>query len=296
MKKIILALAVLAIAVLGLAFLSASSVTAQEEQVQATEVEGLANSYETSQPTLLPNSRFYFLKDWWRGLRENLTLDPTKKAELRLQFAQERLVEIKKLVEEKKEMALQNKEKVLAKALEKYNQDIESIKGLADRIKDATSTSERVANFLDKYAHQQIVHTQILEKLKEQVPDEIYQKIEQNRQKHLEKFGQVMEKLEAKEEMIQERIENALDKAEQKIENWQEKKQEILENIKENLPEKARQRWQERRENKPNEPILGADKDDQGCIGSAGYTWCESKAKCLRVWEEDCPEQEQEQN
>lgn len=34
--------------------------------------------------------------------------------------------------------------------------------------------------------------------------------------------------------------------------------------------------------------LIGGDRDEHGCIGSAGYTWCESKQKCLRVWEEDC--------
>jgi hypothetical protein len=35
-------------------------------------------------------------------------------------------------------------------------------------------------------------------------------------------------------------------------------------------------------------PIVGGDKDVHGCIGSAGYSWCEVKNKCLRVWEEKC--------
>lgn len=35
-------------------------------------------------------------------------------------------------------------------------------------------------------------------------------------------------------------------------------------------------------------PIVGGDKDAHGCIGSAGYTWCEIKQKCLRAWEEKC--------
>lgn len=34
--------------------------------------------------------------------------------------------------------------------------------------------------------------------------------------------------------------------------------------------------------------IVGGDKDIYGCIGSAGYSWCEVKNKCLRVWEEKC--------
>jgi hypothetical protein len=34
--------------------------------------------------------------------------------------------------------------------------------------------------------------------------------------------------------------------------------------------------------------IVGGDKDEHGCIGSAGYSWCEPKNKCLRIWEEKC--------
>ncbi|MFC1753759.1 hypothetical protein ACFL96_10270 [Thermoproteota archaeon] len=40
----------------------------------------------------------------------------------------------------------------------------------------------------------------------------------------------------------------------------------------------------------PKPPIVGGDEDEHGCIGTAGYIWCESKQKCLRDWEEDCPE------
>ncbi len=35
--------------------------------------------------------------------------------------------------------------------------------------------------------------------------------------------------------------------------------------------------------------MVGGDRDEHGCIGSAGYIWCEEKQKCLRAWEEACP-------
>lgn len=38
----------------------------------------------------------------------------------------------------------------------------------------------------------------------------------------------------------------------------------------------------------PVQPIVGNDRDAHGCIGSAGYSWCELKQKCLRPWEEAC--------
>jgi hypothetical protein len=36
------------------------------------------------------------------------------------------------------------------------------------------------------------------------------------------------------------------------------------------------------------EQRVGGDRDAHGCIGSAGYSWCDAKQKCLRIWEEPC--------
>ena len=37
-----------------------------------------------------------------------------------------------------------------------------------------------------------------------------------------------------------------------------------------------------------NRPLLGGDRDEHGCIPSAGYVWCEKLQKCIRPWEEKC--------
>jgi hypothetical protein len=37
-----------------------------------------------------------------------------------------------------------------------------------------------------------------------------------------------------------------------------------------------------------DEPKVGGDRDEHGCLGPAGYSWCEAKQKCLRPWEEAC--------
>ena len=36
------------------------------------------------------------------------------------------------------------------------------------------------------------------------------------------------------------------------------------------------------------EELIGGDRDKHGCLIAAGYSWCEEKQKCLRVWEEGC--------
>ncbi len=36
--------------------------------------------------------------------------------------------------------------------------------------------------------------------------------------------------------------------------------------------------------------LVGGDRDEHGCIGSAGYSWCEAKSECLRPWEDEWDE------
>lgn len=35
----------------------------------------------------------------------------------------------------------------------------------------------------------------------------------------------------------------------------------------------------------PVVPIVGGDRDTHGCIGSAGYSWCQATNQCERPWE-----------
>jgi len=44
------------------------------------------------------------------------------------------------------------------------------------------------------------------------------------------------------------------------------------------------------------ENLLGGAQDTYGCYTSAGYTWCDVLSKCIRVWEEDCVDNSEEQD
>ena len=37
-----------------------------------------------------------------------------------------------------------------------------------------------------------------------------------------------------------------------------------------------------------NQELIGGQTDEYGCLTAAGYTWCEEREKCLRLWEENC--------
>ena len=58
---------------------------------ESVSAEGLG----VKEPTLLPDSPFYFLKNWGRGIRSFFTIGKVKKAELESRYANERLIEIK---------------------------------------------------------------------------------------------------------------------------------------------------------------------------------------------------------
>ncbi len=237
--------------IIGLMLVSVSSVlgqvTSTEEAVQGI-IEDVeldenveASDLGVSEPTLLPDSPFYFLKNWGREIRIFFTFNSVKKANLRLRFSAEKLLELRKLAEK-----TENPE-ILKKAVENYENENEKIRSRVEKIKEKASENFEVEKFLDKFTKHEILHQKILEKLEEQVPEDAFKRIEQARERHLERFGEVMEKLEEKD-MIQERLEK----------NFKEIKGspfkdlgnlEILKGIEEKAPEQAKEAIKKAREN-----------------------------------------------
>ena len=43
--------------------------------------------------------------------------------------------------------------------------------------------------------------------------------------------------------------------------------------------------YSEREESAKDFIIVGGDRDTHGCIGSAGYVWCDHQSSCVRPWE-----------
>lgn len=195
---------------------------------ESPSVDVSAQELGISEPNILPDNPFYFFKEWGRTLQGFFVFDPLKKAELKERFASEKLLEIKKMVEQNK-----NKERI-EKAIRLYQQEIGEVERIAQKIRERTEENVRVGEFLDKFIRQQTLHQKILQKLEEQVPAETLEKIKEAREQHLEKFGQVMQKLEENKEQIQERLEK----------NMEEKNvstKEIMIQVRDKVMEKMRQ-------------------------------------------------------
>lgn len=193
-----------------------------------------AQDLEIEEPNLLPDSPFYFLKNLGRNIQSFFTFDPIKKAELKSKFANERLIEVKKLVELKK------KPEIIKKGLENYQNEIDEIKTQSEKIKEKAQENLEVESFLDKLTKHQLLHEIVLEKLEGQVPEEVFSKIKEVRNNHLLRFGEIMTKLDNKPEQIQERLEKNLEEIKgSKFKNF--KNLEILKELEEKVPEQIKE-------------------------------------------------------
>jgi len=217
----------------GFAFAEETAVT-QDENISAQDL-GI------SEPTLLPDSPFYFFKNLGRAIQSAITLDPVKKTELREKFANEKLIELKKITEK-----TQNSE-VIKKATENYQKEVANVEKLTERIRETAEENVQVGQFLDKFIQQQALHQAILQKLETQVPENALEKIQEAREAHLENFGQVMTRLENKER-VQERLETNLRQIEgSEFKNF--KNLEMLQALEEKAPEAIKEAVQQVRVN-----------------------------------------------
>jgi predicted phage tail protein len=187
-----------------------------------------------SEPNILPDSPFYFLKEWGRNIQSFFTFDPVKKVELIEKFANEKLIELKKVVEQEKTGEL------IERAVENYQNEVEKAEKFTERIREKAEENEEVGEFLDKFIQNQALHQRLLQKLENQVPTETLEKIEAVREIHLEKFGEVVTNLEENKEKIQERLEKNL--KEVKGSEFKDfKSLEVLKELEEKVPEEAKE-------------------------------------------------------
>lgn len=95
-----------------------------------------------------------------------------------------------------------------------------------------------------------------------------------------EKINNVFSNISKHIEVLQGNLEKVPEASKKGLQNAIEAAQKVLENFKDS--------------EEGDENIVGGDKDEHDCLGSAGYSWCVAKGKCLRVFEEWCADQARE--
>lgn len=158
---------------------------------------------EVGEVGFLPTSRFYFLKEWRRGISRFFAFNSVKKAEFDLKTADEKaaeLLEVRKTAPDAAEDALENYEK----AQERLKETLEKVK--------ETSENPNVDRLLEKLADRTIKHIQLFDEIAKKEKHDVSKSIIQNiRARIMETAGDASEKDEP--EKFAEKIGKALESA-----------------------------------------------------------------------------------
>lgn len=216
-----------------------------EEEIEEVTIDEdiTAEDLGISEPKLLPDNPFYFVKNLWREVRATFTFNKVKKVELRLRYANERLIEAKKLVEKI------GKEEMVQKSLEKYQKEMEKIRTMVEKFEEKAKDNPKIDKFLDKFTEKTVKHQILMDRLEKNLSDkpEVLEQIKVTKEKTLEHFGEVMERLEEKDK-IPERLEKNMEEIEgSKYKNF--KNLEVLLELESKVPEQAKEAIKQAQEN-----------------------------------------------
>ncbi len=203
---------------------TAETITADQQASQAITTDETAD-LNTGEPSLLPDNPFYFLKNWFRGIKTFFNFDPAKKIELKLKFSSEKMAEAKKLLE-------QNKTDKALETIKDSNIDMEKTKAIIVQLGNSSTTDQ----ILGKMAQKTITYQKLLNSLQENIPTEKQQIFIALKEAAINFY------LSAENpEKIQERLQKVL--ASQQGSDFKEiKNMQILEEIKNAAPENIKQK------------------------------------------------------
>lgn len=126
---------------------------------------------ESVEAGITASSPFYFLDKLGERIQLAFALDNLKKSELNLQFAEERLAEVDKLMS-------QNKTQKIAQTLSRYQNQIQNAYEHANKSKEEGKENNKSEEVLKKVAEATMKHQGELSEIYEQAPEEAKEGIE----------------------------------------------------------------------------------------------------------------------
>jgi vacuolar-type H+-ATPase subunit E/Vma4 len=156
-----------------------------------------------------PSSGFVgWLKNLGFNIQYGLTFNPVKKADMKLDHANQKLLEAEKyLTENSNDTQAQIK---YEKALAKYEKTMTKVETLTDRFKDKSDTNERINQFMNRLTDNVMKHQTIIDKMKNNLAPERLQLIDKVNENTLKSFGEILKNIDTPER-TPERIANAIE-------------------------------------------------------------------------------------
>jgi len=147
-----------------------TTTTVSEETTTTSTIE----EEEDEQPTgIMPGSPFYFLKNWWRGLRLGFTFNPVKRAQLETTITEDVLDELANVATNSQ------RSEAIQKALDNYSQHAEKLRIRLETLKE-TSENPNIDKLLDRLSELQTKHEEVFNRITNRfaVTEQIRQQIE----------------------------------------------------------------------------------------------------------------------
>lgn len=149
-----------------------------------------AEDLGVSEQKTLPNSPFYFLKSFWRNLRLTFTFNSVNKAELRLRFANEMLIEARRLAEET------DNQELFQRAIDKYQRQMEKLQTRIEKIQAKSEDNPKADAFLNRFNRKTELHARLMEKLGEKLENpQSQERVMEAKQRTIQHLNQVEERL-----------------------------------------------------------------------------------------------------
>ncbi|MBU1046492.1 hypothetical protein KKH36_01785 [Patescibacteria group bacterium] len=238
---------------------------------------------------------------WWRGVRENVSLAFTfnveKKVEKRLQFAEERMELAERIIENSDSVEVTEKAQAMVERANAFMEKAEAKKSeiqetVVQRLEETKARIETHKSTINQFVE---VKKDLLSRIQagdEAARNELELLHQQRREYNIQRQEVIKAQREIQEQrreevkaLLKQRADEGDDQAAGQLERMEANEQQVQIRIEER--EENRVELQEQAQERREEMIVGGDKDIHGCIGSAGYTWCVSKEKCLRPFEEE---------
>lgn len=181
-------------------------------------------------PMILADNPFYFLKSAVRGVQSFFTFDAVKKAELKQRFTDEKLIELKKLVEIKP-----NDTKSLDKAFNNYRDEIDRLQGVVEGIENKAKADK----FVDTLIDHNLRHQKLFGQLEKEIPQEASAAMERIRERNMNVLSSASLELVSPEVLAEKIIKITEDQPGTSFKHF--KNLEVLQELEDKVPEQAKE-------------------------------------------------------
>lgn len=170
---------------------------------------------EITDPGMLPDSPFYFLKGWWESIQLTFTFDSVKKAELFDKLASRKLLEAQKLVEN-------GNTELAEKHMEKFENRVQKMQ---EQVEKAQENGKDIDELIEKLGANSIRQQEVLSDVYEKVPEQAQEAILKAMERSTEGLKNAIEKVQGTEEAeqfreeVKEGLENMGEDTKNQIEN-----------------------------------------------------------------------------